>query len=136
MKLQKRLKATSEVPTCSTGDIAFLLLIFFLSTTKFDMKKGLGLVLPPPSQGENTKQVKLNDANLTKLLVNAQGQIMLNNTLTPLEEVEGQVRTLVTKNPKMVFMLKVDRQANYDSMVAVLDQLRKANATKINLSTN
>lgn len=49
MKLERKRKQLGGIPTASLSDVAFLLLIFFLTTTKFDIKKGLGLVLPPPS---------------------------------------------------------------------------------------
>jgi len=43
------------IPTASMSDISFLLLVFFLSTTTFDIKKGLGIMLPPASKGESAK---------------------------------------------------------------------------------
>lgn len=136
MKIKKRLTAVAEVPTCSTGDIAFLLLIFFLSTTKFDIKKGLGMVLPPPSQEGVTKKVRLKNDNLTKIMINANGQIAVNERVISLESLENQVRGIVRANPKMVFVLQTDRMSEYGNMVQVLDKLRLGGAEKINLSTN
>lgn len=123
------------IPTASMSDVAFLLLIFFLSTTKFDMKYGLGLVLPAPSN-EETKQVKIKDDNLAKVLINKEGQVQVNETVVPIDQLKDKIYDMVTKNPAMVIMLKTDRQSNYDNMIVVLDQLRLAGAQKINLSTN
>ena len=58
--LSRKRKDLGGIPTASMSDVAFLLLVFFLSTTKFDIKKGLGLVLPPASEKAD-KRVKLKD---------------------------------------------------------------------------
>ena len=96
---------------------------------------GLGLVLPAAST-ESTQKVKLLDDNLTRILVNRDGQVAINNELISLEDLESKVKTIVTKNPEMVFMLKTDRQSRYVHMIDVLDRLRIAGAQRINLSTN
>jgi len=58
MKIARKRKSLGGIPTASMSDVAFLLLVFFLSTTKFDIKKGLGLVLPPASTMAD-KKVKI-----------------------------------------------------------------------------
>jgi len=132
---QKKKRNLSGIPTGSTSDMAFLLLIFFLSTTKFDMKYGMGIVLPAPTS-ESTVKVKLKDENMTKILVNKDGQIMVNESTIPFEGLKDHVKSLIKNNKDMVFLLKTDRQSNYANMMRVLDQLRLAGAEKINLSTN
>ncbi|HOE91223.1 MAG TPA: biopolymer transporter ExbD [Candidatus Cloacimonadota bacterium] len=123
------------IPTASMSDVAFLLLIFFLSTTKFDMKYGLGLVLPAPST-EETVKVRLKQDNLTKVMIDKDGRIAINEDIVPFDQVRDIIRKLVKDNPDMVISLKTDRQSNYNNMIIVLDQLRLAGAEKINLSTN
>ena len=46
----RKSKTSSEVPSSSIADIAFLLLIFFLVTTTFPKDKGLAVVLPEPGE--------------------------------------------------------------------------------------
>ncbi|MCL2064920.1 MAG: biopolymer transporter ExbD [Candidatus Cloacimonetes bacterium] len=123
------------IPTASMADVAFLLLIFFLSTTRFDMKNGLGIVLPGPTT-EETQRVRILDDNLTRILINRDGQVQMNNEVVSLQELETAVRQIVIQNPEMVFMLRTDRQSKYENMVNVLDRLRVAGAERINLSTN
>jgi biopolymer transport protein ExbD len=131
----RKKRAMGGIPTASMSDVAFLLLIFFLSTTKFDMKYGLGLVLPAPTT-EETVKVKLKDDNLTKILINKDGLVQVNEAIVPIDQLKEKVSVMVKNNPDMVIMLKTDRQSNYDNMISVLDQLRLAGAEKINLSTN
>jgi len=131
----KKKRAASNIPTSSMADIAFLLLIFFLSTTKFDMKNGLGLVLPGPTTDE-TVRARLTDENLTRVLINRDGQISMNGDLVTLHELEIRARQLVIQNSEMVFMLRTDRQGKYVFPIEVLDRLRVAGAERVNLATN
>ena len=121
------------------SDVAFLLLVFFLSTTKFDIKKGLGINLPPASQNADTR-VKLNPKNITKVWIDAEGVITVktfeNEEQVPLNQLEMKIRKIVFGNAEMVVSLKTDRKSKYQNMVQVLDKLQAAGAEKISLSTN
>jgi len=131
----KRRKIQSGVPSASLADIAFVMLFFFLSTTKFDQKYGLGIVLPGPTTDE-MERVRLRDENLTRILVSRDGVVAVNNEILTLHELEARVRFLNRENPQMVFSLRTDRQSRYVYMIEVLDRLRLAGAQRINLSTN
>ncbi len=136
MKVPRKPKKEPEIPQASLSDISFLLLVFFLSTTTFDIKKGLGLVLPPPSNGENVQKVKLKKDNLAKIWINKDGAIALNKEVIQLSELKNKIHEMVTKNPDMVISLKTDRKSKYYYMTRVLDELRLAGAQKISLATN
>jgi biopolymer transport protein ExbD len=52
---RKKKRRTSEVPIASMGDIAFLLIIFFLLLSEFAKDKDLPIHLPASAQVEKTK---------------------------------------------------------------------------------
>lgn len=137
--LRRKRKDMGGIPTSSMSDVAFLLLVFFLSTTKFDIKKGLGINLPAASQNAQ-KKVKLKDENITKVWIDADGMITLktkeNEETVSMNQLESKVRKLVYDNPNMVVSLKTDRKSKYQNMVKALDRLQAAGAEKISLSTN
>lgn len=139
MNLHRKRKNLGGIPTASMSDVAFLLLVFFLSTTKFDIKKGLGLVLPPASE-QADKRVRLKDENITKVLIDKDGRILLrtfeSEELIQITQLEGKIKQLITGNPDMVISLQTDRRAKYQYMVLALDRLQAAGAEKISLSTN
>jgi len=135
MGFNRKRKAEVEIPTASMSDISFLLLVFFLSTTTFDIKKGLGIVLPAASK-EDTQKVKLKQDNLTKILVRADGVVLMNEEEVSYEQLEDRIQKLVRENPDMVISLKTDRDAKYNNMVIALDRIQSAGAEKITLSTN
>ncbi len=137
--LRRKRKDLGGIPTASMSDVAFLLLVFFLSTTKFDIKKGLGIVLPAVSDGTQ-KKVKLKDENLTKIWIDKDGIITLisgeNERIVPMNELQNIIHKIVNNNPDMVISLKTDRKSKYQYMVKVLDKLQASGAEKISLSTN
>jgi len=137
--LRRKRKDLGGIPTASMSDVAFLLLVFFLSTTKFDIKKGLGIVLPAVSDG-TAKKVKLKDENLSKIWIDKDGKITLisggNGQIVPMRELQQTIHNIVKDNPDMVISLKTDRKSKYQYMVKVLDKLQASGAEKISLSTN
>ncbi len=131
---EKKKHVSATIPTASMADVAFLLLIFFLVTTKFDTKKGLGLILPPHTEA-GAQKVKIKKENLTQVWVNAQGEVAVDEQPVSLIELESVIRRKITDNPKMVIALTTDRKAKYYMMVQVLDRLQKVGAKRISLST-
>jgi biopolymer transport protein ExbD len=130
----KKPRLNPKIPTSSMADVAFLLLVFFLVTTKFDVKEGLGLVLPPHTESGGQK-VKIKQENLTKIKVNRRGDIAVNDEIVTPVELETIVNEKITENPKMVFVLEADRRAKYEMMVRALDRLLAAGAQTVSLST-
>ncbi|MEA3475838.1 MAG: biopolymer transporter ExbD [Candidatus Cloacimonadota bacterium] len=131
---QKKVRQKARIPTSSMADVAFLLLIFFLVTTKFDVKQGLGLVLPPHVESGG-KKVKIKKENLTKIKVNKRGEIAVDERLVSPGELKTVVQNKIRENPKMVFVLETDRRCKYYMMVKALDQLLGAGAQTVSLST-
>ncbi|RLD13105.1 biopolymer transporter ExbD [candidate division KSB1 bacterium] len=131
MILGKRKKDKDvEIPSSSLPDIVFLLLIFFLVTTSIDTEKGLDLVLPPPGNVE----LKIPKKNLANMLVNAQGQVLLDGKEINIRDVARIIKQKIAENDKLVISLKTDADTDYQTYITVLDQLKKAGAKKISLA--
>lgn len=129
MALKRDRKVPVEPPTSSLADIAFLLLVFFLVTTTVDVDKGLSLSLP--EKGQVTEVRKKNIANL---LINATGQVMLNEEPIELNMVRERARLMMQENPLIIFSVKTDQKTKYDVYIDVIDQLKQANATRISIA--
>ena len=129
MLVEKRKSKESEIPTSSLADIAFLLLIFFLVTTTIDVDKGIGLGLP--AKGE-TKEVR--SQNITNLLINAQGEVLLDDNPTPITQIKGIIENKLARNAKLIVSVKTDQDTDYWVYIKVLDQLKQANASRISIA--
>ena len=127
--MAKRRFKGGEIPTSSMADIAFLLLIFFLVTTTIDMDKGLGIILP--AEGE---ELEIKKTNILNCLINSQGNVLLGGEPIAIKDVNREVRRRLAKNDKLIISVKAHKKTKYGDYVAVIDQLKRANATRISIA--
>ncbi len=66
-------RATGRIPDASMSDIAFLLLIFFLVTTTFEVQKGISYKLPKKAD-EKTAEVVIDESNRLVMTIKQWGQ--------------------------------------------------------------
>ncbi|MEX2528343.1 MAG: biopolymer transporter ExbD [Gemmatimonadota bacterium] len=132
--LNKKSKVSDEVPTSSTADIAFLLLIFFLVTTVFPKDMGLQVVLP-----EEQEQVEVSQRNILHIIVQPSGIVDVRRgesqqvqQLRP-ADIQGLWRQEVAANPNLIASVRTHPEAAYRFMVDVLDALQGAGAERISL---
>jgi biopolymer transport protein ExbD len=128
--LKRREKEDVEIPSSSLADIAFLLLIFFLVATTIDVDKGLRLVLPPPDVSEE----QIHKRNILNVLINDSGEVLLDNEVVNVRDIERIVRDKLTENDKLIISLKTSRLTKYKVYIEVLDQLKRAEATRISIA--
>lgn len=123
-----------EIPTAGLADIAFLLLIFFLTTTVFNEEKGLQIVLP-----EEQKEQEVPSENIMFLIVQPNGQVVIRRgeseqtQTVPYSRVEGILRQELAGNPKLIAAIQTTPNAPYRHMVNVLDEVKAAGAERVSL---
>lgn len=115
-------------------DVAFLLLTFFIMTTTMSRPQTMEINLPP-----GDAQVEIAESNLLTLRVREDGAIFWNIGVQPPQRIEfNDLRSLLTarsaENPKLVTLIKIDRQGKYIMMVDVMDELNLANITRFSLA--
>ncbi|MDP8206166.1 MAG: biopolymer transporter ExbD [Candidatus Electryonea clarkiae] len=135
MQLRRR-KAANEIPTASLPDIVFMLLIFFLVTTTIDMDKGIPMILP-----DRGGQFKVNPENISNILINATGQILVDEDPMEIHQVYDVIgRKLESRGldadgkPKLIVSIKTERTTPYNAYISVLDEVKRAGATKISIA--
>ncbi len=127
--IKRKRAGLKEIPSASMADIAFLLLVFFLVTTTISMDKGIGLVLP--AIGE---ELEVNPKNITNVLINAAGQVLLDEELVPVNQLKGRIKTMLARNDKLIISVKTHPQTKHQAYLDVLDQLKQARATRISIA--
>ena len=125
----------AEIPTSSMADIAFLLLIFFLVTTTIDVDTGIGMTLPPPLE-EDVEPPPVRERNMLTILVNAQGQVLMEEKPSSMRQIRPEVVKHVTNRGQdpnysvdpesAIVSFKTDRQTPYELYIEVLDEIRLA----------
>ncbi|MDP2173856.1 MAG: biopolymer transporter ExbD [Candidatus Cloacimonadaceae bacterium] len=141
MKIGRKRKGKAEIPTSSMSDIAFLLIIFFMATTKFDVKEGIKIVLPAsaPADAQKTETIQLGEDKMTRLQINADGAIAVNKEAPRMienAELDNIIQQKLKVYDQMIFKVITDREAKYSEMIRVVDRLKAQKAEKISLSTN
>ena len=129
---RKRKFKSSEIPTSSMADIAFLLLIFFLVTTTIDTDKGLGIVLPPPGDME----IEIRKENILNCLINSQGKVLLDEEPISVEKIHRIVGERLRSNDKLIVSVKAHPKTAYSDYVKVIDQLKMADAKRISIANS
>ena len=132
----KRKKDIGGIPTASLPDIVFLLLIFFLVTTTIDMDKGIDMTLP-----ERGGEVKIRKENITNVLINAQGQVLVDEEPVEIPLLrEDNAEKIKARGfdsegkPKLIVSIKPDRKTQYNTYIEVLDQIKLAGAKRISIA--
>jgi biopolymer transport protein ExbD len=128
MKKKRRFQR-GEIPTASMADIAFLLLIFFLVTTTIDMDKGLGIILP--AEGE---EIEIKKDNILNCLINSSGNVLLGGEPIKTKDIGKEVRRKIAENQKLIISVKAHEKTKYSDYIAVIDQLKMANAKRISIA--
>jgi len=125
MKLPRK-KEQPEIPTASMADIAFLLIVFFMLTTVISATKGIEHILPQQDQ-DQTDVLEHEDSVYIK--VNADNTFDVDRKgakpISVAYELESYLYPIVSRNYKKPIIIHVDPEARYDSMVQVLDVLKK-----------
>ncbi len=126
--IKKRKIKEAEIPTASQADLAFLLLLFFLVSTVIDVDTGIGLSLPEPI--EETEIVPVSKDRMAALLVNENGDVLLDGTPISIFQIKSQLKPrIVSKidlpaNKKLIVSVKTDRKTNYNIYIQTLDQVK------------
>lgn len=116
-------------------DIAFLLLTFFMMTTTMSRPQTMEINLPP----DETVQVEIAESNLLTLRLNAKGDVFWAFGIETPKKIEySALRSFLreenSKNPRLVTLVKVDREGKYDMMVNIMDELNLADVTRFSLA--
>lgn len=130
MQLKKKVKSKPEIPAASMSDIAFLLLIFFMTTTVFNVDRGPQIKLPTAEKVEKTKR-----KDTISLYVERNGNINIDGRYVALELLPDIITEEVAANPNLTVIFKADRGTEYGRLMEVFQQLQKSHAYKISLST-
>lgn len=135
MILREKKVTRAGIPTASMGDVAFLILIFFLTSTVFTKDKGLKMLLPERTTEQ--EQVKVKPENIVTVAINPAGEVKLKTVnldmiLLPVEysEIKNVIEErLLARDTLLVVSLRPSKDAPYDNMIQALDQIKLAKTT-------
>lgn len=122
MRFRRRLSPNANVDLVPMIDVVFQLVVFFMVSSTFVMTPGIALDLPESTSSE---AVVLNRLVVT---VVSPGEIYVNRDRVTLEELDvrlAETRVDAESGEALSAVLEGDSQVPYETLVAVLDVLRR-----------
>jgi biopolymer transport protein ExbD len=118
-------------------DVAFLLLIFFMSTTQFKPPEAVAVNLPA-----STSEIHVPESGTIVLTVTRAGEIFISSErgldaqAVPPADLMNAIVTWRSMYPNAVVIVKGDRDAAFGAMADVMDTLAASKTLRFNLMTD
>ena len=119
---RKRRKMAIMVPIASMGDIAFLLIIFFILASNFAQEAHIEF---DPAKSPDIEKMERSQVSV---VVDKEGQIWLQGEECPVDLLDGGVKALLADEDNKVVMLTVHRELPHDAYGPVFLKLSEAGA--------
>lgn len=131
---RKRRRVGVRMDMTPMVDVAFLLLTFFMLTTVFSRPLALEINLP-----ESDAPVEIAESNLLVVRAAKDGGLYWSvgrgeASLTTLEDLHDVLVEHSEANPRLVTLVKVDREGDYATAVDLLDELQLAGVSRFSLA--
>ena len=76
----------------------------------------------------------LNKKNILNCLINSTGNVLLGGEGIEIRNLSKTVRQKLIENDKLIISVKAHPATSYSDYIAVIDQLKRANATRISIA--
>ena len=128
-----RAKEPLEINLVPMIDVMLVILIFLMITTTYSKYTELQINLPS-AQAER----QLQRPNEISILVNAQGQYVVNPNAVPFRSVEplaGELRRASAQMQEPIVVISADANATHQSVIRVMEASRLAGLAQITFTT-
>ena len=134
-KHKKKRRLRIRIDMTPMVDVAFLLLTFFMLTTYFSKPQTMELNLPPDEKA----QVEVAESNLLTIRIAPDGVVFWNTGTDPANKIEmKELRKFLKdknkENPKLITLLKIDRDGKYEYLVKAMDEVALAKVERFSLA--
>jgi biopolymer transport protein ExbD len=132
MKLERKTKISTGIPTASLPDIIFMLLIFFMVATVFKQYSGLKVSLP---DAELVKKIPGSKRHVVTIWIDKNNQVVCDDyQVDKITNLRNVLYEKLVNNPQIIIAMKVDKEAPMGMVSEVQQEMRKANTLRINYS--
>jgi biopolymer transport protein ExbD len=127
MRFKKKKEEGPEISIAPLIDILFLLLIFFMVTSHFDISSGVRINLP-----KVTKRIMgEEDENRVTLIIDKSAQIYLEGEKIEQEELKGLLEERVKEEGLLNLVLHADKDVSHGTVVGIMDLAKSAGISSI-----
>lgn len=122
----------AELELAPMIDVVFLLLIFFIVTWQFArFERDMDISVPAAEEAKDT------DRQAGEIIVNVRedGSIILNGLTVTQTELLEKLRSISEAYPDQAVILRGSSEANFQAIINVLDQIKKAGIWNVAFAT-
>lgn len=122
MRFKKKREEEIRIGIAPLIDIVFLLLIFFMVTSHFDIVSGVHIQLP-----RVTKKI-LNEKHNAKitLVIDKSGQIYLGGRRVEQKALQDRLQDLVKEKGLFALILQADKDVRHGEVIQIMDLAKRA----------
>lgn len=135
--MSKKRRIGIKIDMTPMVDVAFLLLIFFMTTTSFKPPEQVSVALPG-----SKSEIHVPETKTIILTVNKNGEIYISDedlsktNIVDKVDLAAAITTWRAKNPAAVVVLKGDKEGEYGDMADVMAALAESGTLRFNLMTD
>lgn len=150
MKIKKKRRISITIDMTPMVDIAFLLLIFYMTTTQFKPPEKKTVELPT-----SHSEVSLPDKDVINVTVTAEDSIFVDYIIKKTVNIDGReismpirvyedattetvgsvINAARIRNPRAFLVIKADRDASYGAMEGIMTTLQEQHLTRFQIIT-
>jgi biopolymer transport protein ExbD len=132
MKLERKTKISTGIPTASLPDIIFMLLIFFMVATVFKQYSGLKVSLP---DAELVKKIPGSKRHVVTIWIDKNNQVVCDDyQVDKITNLRNVLYEKLVNDPQIIVAMKVDKETPMGVVSDVQQEMRKAQTLRINYS--
>ena len=135
MLRRNRRRRAQEIPQSSLSDLAFLLLIFFITSMDFTIEQGLPFVLP---SAQRSVSIEVEPTEVFRVQVLDNSAVTVDGAPVALQQISAMLRSRnaqrrASGEPELIVVIETHPQAEYQLTVGILDQVRAADSRRVSL---
>lgn len=135
MSAKKLKRVGIKIDMTPMVDVAFLLLIFFMSTSQFDPPQKVPITLP-----DSHSNLKVPESDVLVLGIDKESRLYWQLGKNPQQETDiASLEQLLTdqrrRNPRLRVAIKADKESEYGMMEDVMVAMQKTNTITFSLVT-
>ncbi|HEY2924209.1 MAG TPA: biopolymer transporter ExbD [Candidatus Eisenbacteria bacterium] len=135
MAVKKLRRIGIKIDMTPMVDVAFLLLIFFMSTSQFDPPQKVPITIP-----DSHSNLKVPESDVLTIGVGKNNEILYSvgkgpQEFTDIANLESVVTEQRRRNPRLRVAIKADRVSDYGTMEDIMAVMQKTNTITFSLVT-
>jgi len=130
VRFRPQRRPTLELGMTPLIDIVFLLLIFFMLTSRFVVQEGIQVDLPVTDRSHTLPAEKTH-----RITVRSEGALVMDGRVMTVREMESHLKDQDPAFFETHFEILADRSASVQTAISLLEMLRDRGAVRVTLGT-